>query len=111
VDSARAEYDIAVANYRQTVLTGFQEVETALATIHWLAEEEKVQREATHAARESVTLTRNQYRSGTVSFLAVALVQATQFNEERQQVILLGRRLTASISLIRALGGTWEPAP
>jgi NodT family efflux transporter outer membrane factor (OMF) lipoprotein len=111
VESARAEYDIAVANYRQTVLTGFQEVETALATIHWLAEEEKVQREATRAARESVTLTRNQYRSGTVSFLAVALVQATQFNEERQQVILLGRRLTASISLIRALGGTWEPAP
>jgi outer membrane protein TolC len=50
----------------------------------------------------------NQYKAGTVSFLNVALVQATQLNEERTMVQLLGRRLAASVALIRALGGGWQ---
>lgn len=109
VESARAAYDQAVANYRQSVLVGFQEVEDDLATLHWLAEEAEVQRDAARAARESVTLELNQYKAGTVSFLNVVEVQATQLSEERNTVTLLGRRLAASIALIRALGGHWEP--
>jgi len=108
VDVARAQYDEQVANYRQAVLAGFQEVEDNLAAVHWLAEETKVEQEAVRAARESVTLTVNQYKAGTVSYLNVVTVQATQLSEEAKLVTLLGRRLSATIVLMRALGGTWE---
>ncbi len=108
VELSKAQYDEQVANYRQTVLGGFQEVEDNLATVHWLTEETQVEQEAVRAARETVALTLNQYKAGTVSFLNVALVQATQLNEERTMVTLLGRRLTATVALMRALGGTWQ---
>jgi NodT family efflux transporter outer membrane factor (OMF) lipoprotein len=108
VEQARAAYDATVADYRQVVLTSMQDVEDNLAAMHWLAEESKVQAEATQAARESVALTVNQYKAGTVSFLNVALVQATQLNAERSLVTLLSRRLAATVALIKALGGTWE---
>ena len=107
VTIARAAFDEQVANYRETVLEAFQEVENNLAAAHWLAEESKVQQEAARAARESVTLTVNQYKAGTVSYLNVVTVQATQLAEERTLVTLLGRRLAATVALIRALGGTW----
>ena len=107
VASSRAAYDEAVANYRETVLTAFQDVEDNLASAHWLAEESKVQQEAVRAARESVALTSNQYKAGTVGSLNVAVVQAAQLNEERATVKLLGRRLAATVALIRALGGSW----
>lgn len=111
VSSARAAYDASVANYRQTVLSAFGEVEDRLAALHWLGESEKIQREATRAARESTVLTVNQYKAGTVSFLNVALAQAAQLNAERDTVLLVGRRLAAAVGLIRALGGGWEPQP
>jgi NodT family efflux transporter outer membrane factor (OMF) lipoprotein len=111
VESARAAYDETVANYRQTSLQAFQEVEDDLATLRYLAEESGVQQQAARAARESVALTLNQYKAGTVSFLNVTVVQASQLSEERSTVSILERRLAASVALIRALGGTWEPAP
>jgi NodT family efflux transporter outer membrane factor (OMF) lipoprotein len=107
VDIARGQYDEQVANYRQAVLAGFQEVEDNLATVHWLSEETKVEQEAVRAARESVVLTVNQYKAGTVSYLNVVTVQATQLNEEAKLVTLLGRRLSATTVLMRALGGAW----
>jgi NodT family efflux transporter outer membrane factor (OMF) lipoprotein len=108
VEQARAAYDETVANYRETVLVGFQEVEDNLATVRWLAEEDKVQQEALRLARETVQLTTNQYKAGTVGYLNVVVVQAAQFSEERSAVAILGRRLAATVGLIRALGGTWE---
>jgi len=107
VESARAAYDEAVANYRGAVLEALQEVEDDLAAVRWLAEEGKVQQDAARLARESVALTVNQYKSGTVGYLNVVQVQATQLNEERQTVALLGRRLASTVGLIRALGGSW----
>jgi NodT family efflux transporter outer membrane factor (OMF) lipoprotein len=107
VDIARADYEEAVANYRQTVLEAFQEVEDGLSTTRWLAEEDKLQRDAVRLARESVQLTLNQYKAGTVGYLNVVLLQAAQLNEERQAVTLVGRRLAATVGLIRALGGSW----
>jgi NodT family efflux transporter outer membrane factor (OMF) lipoprotein len=107
VDISRAAYDETVANYRETVLAGLQEVEDDLAAVHWLAEEGKVQQDAARLARESVVLTLNQYKAGTVSYLNVVQVQATQLNEERTTVTLLGRRLASTVALIRALGGAW----
>jgi len=107
VDSARAAYDAAVAEYRQSVLAAFQEVEDNLAILRWLAEEDRVQKDAARLARESVVLTLNQYKAGTVGYLNVVLVQANQLAEERQSAQLLGRRLAATVGLVRALGGAW----
>jgi NodT family efflux transporter outer membrane factor (OMF) lipoprotein len=107
VERTRAAYDETVASYRQAVLEAFQEVEDGLATTRVLAEEVVVQERALAAARESTILTLNQYKAGTVSYLNVVQVQATQLNEERQAVQLLGRRLAAQVALIRALGGGW----
>ena len=99
-----------MANYRQTVLTALQEVETNLATVHWLTEEVKVQLDATRLARESVQLTLNQYKAGIVSYVNVVQVQSTQLSEERSALQLLGRRLAAQVALIKSLGGDWTPA-
>jgi NodT family efflux transporter outer membrane factor (OMF) lipoprotein len=107
VDTARAQYDESVAAYRQAVLVAFQEVEDNLSASRWYAEETKVQEDATRAARESVLLTGNQYRAGTVSLLNLIVVQAAQLNAERDMMTLLGRRLTAQVALIRAIGGSW----
>jgi NodT family efflux transporter outer membrane factor (OMF) lipoprotein len=107
-DQARAAYDAEVASYRQTVLTGFQEVEDNLAALRVLAEETKVQEEAVRASRTSVELTMNRYRAGAVSFLDVIAVQTILLGNERTLVTLLGRRLTATVLLVKALGGGWD---
>ena len=102
---ARAAYDEAVAQYRQTVLTGFQEVEDSLAGLRILADEAQVEDEAVELARESVRLITNQYKAGTVGYLDVVNLQATLYANERTAVGLQGRRLTAYVNLIKALGG------
>lgn len=103
-----AAYDASVATYRQTVLAGFQEVEDNLAALRLLEEEAKVQDDAVRAAREAVVLTINQYKAGTVSYLNVVTLQSTQLSNERAAAGILGRRLAASVALIRALGGGWQ---
>ncbi len=105
---ARAEYDSNVAAYRQTVLNGFQEVEDNLAALRILDEESDVQAEAVSAARQSVELTTNQYKAGIVSYLNVVAVQTVAFNNERTAVNILGQQLTASVLLVKALGGGWN---
>jgi len=107
-DQARAAYDADVASYRQTVLTGFQEVEDNLAALRILEEEAGMQDEAVKAARQTVTVVTNQYKAGTVSYLDVIVSQTTALNNERTAVGIQGRRMIASISLIKALGGGWE---
>ena len=109
-EQAIAAYDATVAQYRQAVLAGFQEVEDNLAALHILEEEAKVQDEAVRAARESVVLTTNQYKAGTVSYNNVVTVQTTQLNNERVAVGILGRRLVAAATLVKALGGGWDAA-
>ena len=109
-DQAIAVYDANVAAYRQTVLEGFQEVEDNLAALRILEGEEKVQEEATVAARQSVELTINQYKAGTVSYLNVVAVQSIWLNNERTLVGIRGRRLTAAVTLVKALGGGWNAA-
>jgi NodT family efflux transporter outer membrane factor (OMF) lipoprotein len=108
---AIATYDENVANYRQTVLTGFQQVEDNLAALKILEQEAAVQDEAVKAARESLAIVLNQYRAGTANYLAVVVIQAAALNNERTAISILGRRLTASVALIKALGGGWKEAP
>jgi NodT family efflux transporter outer membrane factor (OMF) lipoprotein len=107
---ARAAYDATVASYRQTVLTGFQEVEDNLAALRILEEEAQVQDEAVKAAQKSVALTIDQYKAGTVSYLNVIVAQATALIDERTALDILSRRMTASVLLIQALGGGWGQA-
>lgn len=107
-DQAIAAYDATVANYRQTTLVAFQEVEDNLAALRILEEQARLQDDAVQAARQSVALTVNQYKAGTVSFLNVVTVQASQLAEERAAVTVLQRRLAAAVALVRALGGGWQ---
>ena len=109
-DQAAAAYDAQVATYRQTVLTGFQEVEDNLAALRILGEEATLQDEVVQAARHALQLTENQYSAGVVSYLNVITAQTTALNSERTSVSVLGRRLTASVGLVQALGGGWTAA-
>ncbi len=106
-DQAVAAYDANVAAYRLTVLGGFQEVEDNLAALRILEQESRVQDEAVQAARQSVELTLNQYKAGTVSYLNVVVAQTALLTNERTAAGLLGRRLAAAVSLVKALGGGW----
>jgi NodT family efflux transporter outer membrane factor (OMF) lipoprotein len=108
---AIAFYDATVADYRQTALVAFQETEDNLAALRILEDEAALQNEAVQAARESLTLTSNQYRAGTVSYLNVVTVQATALGNERAALDIINRRLLASVLLVKALGGGWRPAP
>ena len=105
---ARAAYDGTVASYRQTVLTGFQEVEDNLAALRILEEEATVQDEAVDAARKTLAVALNQYKAGTIDYLAVIVIQAALLNNERTAVDIMGRRMTAATLLIKALGGGWD---
>jgi NodT family efflux transporter outer membrane factor (OMF) lipoprotein len=109
-EQAIAAYDATVAEYRQAVLAGFQEVEDNLAALRILGEEADVQEEAVRAARESVLLTTNQYKAGIVSYVNVVTVQTAQLSNERTAVGILGRRLVAAVTLVKALGGGWSAA-
>jgi len=107
-EQAIAIYDQTVAAYRETVLTGFQEVEDDLVALRVLGEEAGVQDDAVKAAREAVTIVNNQYRAGTANYIAVVVLQAAALNNERTALGIRGRRLAASVGLIKALGGGWS---
>jgi NodT family efflux transporter outer membrane factor (OMF) lipoprotein len=106
--AARAAYDATIASYRQTVLTGFQQVEDNLAALRILEGEAQVQDEAVQAARQSVTVALNQYKAGTVNYLTVIVVQAQSLSNEITALSIQSRRLTAAVNLIQALGGGWN---
>jgi NodT family efflux transporter outer membrane factor (OMF) lipoprotein len=107
-EEARAAYDATVASYRQTVLTAFQDVEDNLAALRILEDEARVQDEAVHAARQALTVVMNQYQAGTLSYLDVVVTQTTALANERAAVDIYGRRMTAAVLLIKALGGGWD---
>jgi NodT family efflux transporter outer membrane factor (OMF) lipoprotein len=109
-EQARAAYQETVANYRQTVLTGFQEVEDNLAALRILESESRVQDEAVRASSQTLAVALNQYRAGVVSYLNVTVAQDSELSNRRTAVTILGRRLSATVQLIKALGGGWEAA-
>jgi len=109
-EQVRAAYDLTVATYRQTVLTGFQEVEDNLAALRILETEAKAQEDAVHSSAETLAVVLNQYRAGVISYINVTAAQATELANRRSAVGILGRRLTASVLLIKALGGGWDAA-
>jgi NodT family efflux transporter outer membrane factor (OMF) lipoprotein len=106
----RAAFDESVANYRETVLNAFQEVEDNLAILRILNDEAAAQQAAVAAAEHSLDLSTNRYKGGVVSYLEVTTAQSTALADERAAVDILRRRMTASVSLIKALGGGWNSA-
>jgi len=104
---AEAAYDATVAAYRQAVLGALGEVEDNLVALSVLAEQERVQREALAAARTSLGIVTLQYKAGTVSYLNVIVAQAAVLQGERAVLDLRGRRLAATVALIKATGGNW----
>jgi NodT family efflux transporter outer membrane factor (OMF) lipoprotein len=107
---ARAAYESTVATYRQTVLTAFQEVEDALAALRILEQEADAQAQAVTAAEQSLAVITNQYRQGTVAYLNVIVAQTTVLSNKITALSILGRRMTAAVLLIEALGGGWDAA-
>jgi NodT family efflux transporter outer membrane factor (OMF) lipoprotein len=108
LQNAEAAYDSNVANYRQTSLTAFQEVEDSLAALRVLEEEAAKQHEATTSAENSLQLSLNRYKGGLVTYLEVTTAQGIALSNERTDVDLMRRRMDASVQLIRALGGGWD---
>jgi NodT family efflux transporter outer membrane factor (OMF) lipoprotein len=104
----QAAYDATVANYKQTVLTGFQQVEDALVDLRTLAHEADIVERAVAAAQQSLDIATIQYRGGLASYLQVITAQTSLLQNQRATVDLLTRRLVASVSLIQALGGGWD---
>lgn len=108
LETAQAGYEATIANYRQTALAAFQEVEDSLSTLRILEEETARQREATAAAENSLQLSMNRYKGGLVTYLEVITAQSIALSNERSEVDLLRRRMDASVQLIKALGGGWD---
>ncbi len=108
VEAARDTYEASVATYRETVLTAFQQVEDALATIPILSREQRVQIEAVAAARQAVQIALNEYQAGTQNFTTVVTAEATALSDEEALLTTEEQRLLASVSLIVALGGGWD---
>jgi len=107
---ARAAYDATVANYRQTVLSGLQQVEDDIVTLRILERQAVVEDAAVKASKESEVLTLNQYKAGTVPYSSVITAQTTTLTSEQSQLTVLSDRLQASVGLIQALGGGWTTA-
>jgi NodT family efflux transporter outer membrane factor (OMF) lipoprotein len=108
VEITEAAYDAQVANYRQTALTAFQEVEDNLSTLRILEQESAKQHEATAAAENSLQLSLNRYKGGLVTYLEVITAQSIALSNERTEADILRRRMDSSVALIKALGGGWD---
>ncbi len=107
-EQARAAYDGSVAQYRETVLEAMEQVEDNLAALRLLGEEARHQAVAVTEAERTVTLAKNRYLNGISSYFEVVTAQNTALSNERVAVGLLARQLTASVNLIKALGGGWR---
>jgi len=108
VEGAEAARDVAIANYRQTVLNGFQAVEDQLSTIRSLAEQEASRRAASADADRTEQLTLNQYLQGQVPYTTVVTAQVTALSARQTLSQLMSSRQAAAIALIQALGGGWH---
>jgi outer membrane protein TolC len=105
---AQAQYEAAVANYRQTVLTAFQAVEDQLAALRILSQEAAEQRAAVASSTRYLELANTRFQTGVDSYLNVITAQTTLLNNRETEVQVQLRQMTASVSLILALGGGWD---
>lgn len=110
VQQFRASYDRSVANYRQTVLTAFQQVEDNLASLRILSQEIRQQDTAVNSAQRNLQLAQQRYQAGIDPYLNVITAQTTLLTNQQTAVNLRRDQMTASVQLIEALGGGWDAA-
>lgn len=108
LDFARAAYGASVANYRQTVLTSFQEVEDSLSGLSVLAQAAESQQLAVDASQRALKIANDRYTGGLVTYLDVINAQQNLLDTQRLATQILGQRLVTSVSLVKALGGGWD---
>jgi multidrug efflux system outer membrane protein len=106
--AARAAYDQSVANYRQSVLTAFQEVEDGISNLGTLSQALATQGAAVDDARRAMEIANNRYIGGVTSYLDVITAQTTLLNNERLRTQLLGQQMVSAVYLVKALGGGWD---
>jgi NodT family efflux transporter outer membrane factor (OMF) lipoprotein len=107
-EEARAGYEQNVANYRETVLQAFQEVEDNLSGLRILNSESSAQQRAVDSARRSLSISTNRYKGGVTTYLEVITAQTTQLSNERTAADITTREFAASVQLVKALGGGWD---
>jgi len=105
---ARAEYDEAVANYRKTVLTAYQEVEDNLAALRHLADAVSAEDAAAAAAQRALSHSNQRYSAGVADYIEVTSVQTAALQAQRAALDARVRRINAAVQLVRALGGGWS---
>lgn len=108
VEGSRAGLELASANYRQTVLTAFQDVEDQLVALRILAEEQVLRQQASRAADLVEQQVLNRYRAGQVGFTEVIVAQAAAASARRALVSSQIDRQIAAVALVQALGGGWR---
>jgi outer membrane protein, multidrug efflux system len=108
--SARAAYDQSVANYRQSVLTAFQQVEDGISNLSTLSQALSTQAAAVEDARRALAIANNRYVGGVTTYLDVITAQTTLLTSERLETQLLGQQMVSSVYLVKALGGGWDAA-
>jgi outer membrane protein, multidrug efflux system len=107
-EATRAAYDESVANYRQAVLTAFQQVEDGISNLSTLSRALVTQDEAVADARRALDIANNRYVGGVTNYLDVITAQTTLLSSERLETQLLGQQMVSSVYLVKALGGSWD---
>jgi len=109
-EQAYASFDEASANFRQTSLDAYQQVEDNLTVLRVLSQESVQQHQATVAARGAQEIFNNRYVGGIDTYLQVVTAQNAALANERNEIDIMRRRMDSSVLLIKALGGGWSRA-
>ena len=107
LDAARADFKTAAADYKASVLSAYQEVEDALASIHWFSKESAALTKAADAAQKALDMSMSLYKDGAASSLDVITSQTAALDAERAQLAVQTRLLEQYVDLMVALGGGW----
>jgi NodT family efflux transporter outer membrane factor (OMF) lipoprotein len=108
VDFAEAGYQGSLANYRNTVLTAFQQVEDGLSGLTNLADAAAAQQKAVEDSQRYLSIANDRYVGGLVTYLDVITAEQTLLANQRLATQILGQRLVTSVALVKALGGGWD---
>src|SRR5271165_46009 len=106
--ATKSSYDESVANYRQSVLVAFQQVEDGLSSLDALSQAAASQSSAVNFSRRSLELSNNRYVGGVATYLDVVTAQVALLNNQRLATQLLGQQMVTSVYLVKALGGGWD---
>jgi len=104
----KASYDQTVANYRESVLTAFQQVEDGLSSLNALSQASTSQNAAVGDSRRALEIANNRYTGGVTTYLDVITAQSSLLSNERLATQVLGQQMVTSVYLVKALGGGWD---